>query len=217
MKITKAVFVMMLAGTLFITACSDGKKYDISTKHDKKATPAATSDSEIIQNLQKGGYVVYFRHAQTEADYADQIEAVMGDCATQRSLSEAGWNQAKIIGAAFKKYGIAIDNVYSSQYCRAWQTADLAFGRHEKTADLNFYPAEEYTDEQFAQMRENVMPYLIKIPQEGKNTVIVGHDDVFESASGIYPEPQGVGYILKPNGETFEIVDHLEAEEWGKL
>jgi hypothetical protein len=26
--------------------------------------------------------------------------------------------------------------------------------------------------------------------------VIVGHDDVFEAATGIYPEPQGVAYIL---------------------
>ena len=174
-------------------------------------------ESSIIKSLQEGGYVIYFRHASTEKDYADQVLAQMGNCSTQRSLSEAGWNEAKAIGAAFTQFQIPVEKVYSRQYCRAWQTADLAFGTYEKSAKLNFLPTEEFTDAQMQKMKENVRPFLTKIPEPGKNLVIVGHDDVFESATGIYPEPQGVGYILKPSGDTFEIVDHVLPNAWSEF
>jgi phosphohistidine phosphatase SixA len=143
---------------------------------------------QLVDALKKGGYIIYFRHAQTEKDYADQIEAKMGDCSTQRMLSEAGWKQAREIGIAFEKMGIPVGKVYSSEYCRAWQTADLAFGQYQKNIGLNFAPAEEYTEAQIKQMREGVMPLLTDIPPKGTNTIIVGHDDVFEAATGIYPE-----------------------------
>jgi phosphohistidine phosphatase SixA len=176
------------------------------------------SGAALVKALQQGGYIIYFRHAQTEKDYADQISAKMGDCSTQRMLSETGWQQAKSIGQGFRNLKIPVGEVYSSEYCRAWQTADLAFGRHQKTAALNFAPAEEYTEAQVKQMRDAVMPMLTRVPAAGANTVIVGHDDVFESATGIYPEPQGVAYILKPDGRGgFEILANITAEEWMNL
>jgi hypothetical protein len=79
-------------------------------------------------------------------------------------------------------------------------------------------PFEDYTDAQVEEMKKNVMPLLIKVPISGKNTVIVGHDDIFEAATGIYPDPQGIAYILKPNGKGgFEIVANLLPDEWMKL
>ncbi|XPM55999.2 MAG: histidine phosphatase family protein [Leptolyngbya sp. IPPAS B-1204] len=174
--------------------------------------------ADLVNALRQGGYVIYFRHAQTEKDYADQVSATMGDCSTQRMLSEVGWQQARTIGKAFQNLQIPVGQVYSSEYCRAWQTADLAFGRYEKRAALNFPPAEEYTEEQVQQMRAAVMPMLTALPASGTNTVIVGHDDVFEAATGIYPEPQGVAYVVKPNGQGgFELVANLLPEEWAQL
>lgn len=182
---------------------------------DTPAFQDRLSGAELVKELQKGGYVIYFRHAQTEKDYADQVSAKMGDCSTQRMLSEAGWQQAKKIGQGFQNLKIPVGDVYSSEYCRAWQTADIAFGRYQKTPALNFAPAEEYTEVQTKQMRDAVMPLLSKVPAAGINTVIVGHDDVFDSATGIYPEPQGVAYILKPDGQgNFEIIANMQAEEW---
>jgi phosphohistidine phosphatase SixA len=175
------------------------------------------SGAALVNALKKGGYIIYFRHAQTEKDYADQINAQIGDCSTQRMLSAAGWEQARSIGAAFTALAIPVGQVYSSEYCRAWQTADLAFGRHEADARLNFLPFEEYTDAQVAQMRTNVMPLLTAAPESGKNTVIVGHDDILEAAIGIYPEPQGIAYILKANGQNLEVIANVEAQEWATL
>ncbi|HEY9887979.1 MAG TPA: histidine phosphatase family protein [Candidatus Obscuribacterales bacterium] len=170
--------------------------------------------------LQQGGYVIYFRHAQTEQDYADQADPNidLNDCSTQRALSEYGWRQARVIGEAFEDLAIPVGKVYASQYCRAWQTAAIAFGNYEKSPALNFYPAEEYTDEQFAQMRAAVMPFLTAVPPRGLNTVIVGHDDVFEAATGIYPEPQGVAYVVQPDGNGgFELIANLTPLDWALI
>lgn len=175
------------------------------------ALPAASQQSPeaLIEALQAGGHVVYIRHAMTETDYADRVDAVIGDCSTQRMLSETGWKQARAIGAAFERLSIPVGEVLSSQYCRAWQTADLAFGRYEAHADLNFEPAEEYTPEQIDRMRARVTPYLAQSPQAGTNAVIVAHDDPFEAATGIYPEPMGVTFVLRPDGEGFEILGSI--------
>ncbi|MEM8739727.1 MAG: histidine phosphatase family protein [Planctomycetota bacterium] len=172
----------------------------------------------LLEQIRAGGHVIYFRHAQTEKDYADQVTADPNDGSTQRVLSETGWHQAKSIGAAFRDLNIPVGVVYSSEYFRAWQTADLAFGRYEKQPDLNFLPHEDYTAEQVEEMKRRMMPFLTAAPEAEKNTVIVGHDDPFEAATGIYPEPQGVAYVLKPDGDSgFSVVGRVGPEEWADM
>lgn len=184
----------------------------------KPAFQNKLSGAELVKALRSGGYIIFFRHVKTETDYADQVFARMGYCSTQRVLGEEGWQQARAIGKAFQALKIPVGKVYASEFCRAWQTADLAFGRYEKVAGLNFAPAEEYTDAQVKQMRDGIMPLLSAVPTRGTNTVIVGHDDVFEAATGIYPEPQGVAYIIKPDEKgKFELIANVMADEWEKL
>lgn len=177
------------------------------------------SNTKLLSALRAGGYVVFIRHGETEKDYADQAQKTMrvNDCSTQRTLSEKGWYQSKTIGAAFNMGRIPVGRVISSQYCRAWQTADLAFGRFTKDARLNFAPAEDYTDAQVASMKAGIMPYLVTKPAVGTNTVVVGHDDVFESATGVYPAPQGISYVVKPKGNGFELIAKLSPADWAKL
>jgi phosphohistidine phosphatase SixA len=176
------------------------------------------SGAQLVTALRKGGYVIFLRHTKTEVDYADQVFARMGYCATQRVLGEAGWRQAREIGRAFQQLKIPVGLVYSSEYCRAWQTADLAFGRYKKMPGLNFAPAEEYTDAQVAQMREGILPFLTTPPAAGTNTILVGHDDVFEAATEIYPEPQGVAFVVQPDGAgKFEVIARIPPDQWLQL
>lgn len=168
----------------------------------------------LVHALQQGGLVLYIRHAATEKDYADQLTADPLSCATQRVLSERGWHQAKDLGQAIADLGIPVGEVASSQYCRAWQTADLAFGRYAKNAALNFEAAEEYTPDQIADMRQRVLPILMAPVSQGENRVVVGHDDPFEAVTGIYPEPQGVAFILRPTAEGVEVLGSIAPDKW---
>lgn len=158
---------------------------------------------------------MYFRHASTEKDYADQVNANVNDGSTQRVLSEKGWHEAVHIGNAIRFYNIPVGKVISSEYFRAWQTAWLAFGEYEKNADLNFLPFADFTDQQMAKMKKLVVPFLSTKPDQGKNTIIVAHDDPFEASTGIYPEPQGVCFILEPKGNgKFEILGQIAPGDW---
>lgn len=180
--------------------------------------PSTVSAEALVESARAGGLVIYVRHATTERDYADQVTAVIGDCSTQRTLSEAGWAEARAIGAAFARLEIPVADVISSDYCRAWQTADLAFGRYRKEAALNFQKAEDYTDEQIATMRDALAPWLATRPSPGSNTVVVGHDDPFEAATGIYPEPMGVAYFVRPDSAGgFEILGAIDPSTWASL
>ena len=173
---------------------------------------------ELIEMLQKGGLVVYIRHASTESDYADQVTADPNDGSTQRVLSEKGWNEAILIGNAFRFYNIPVGNVVTSQYFRAWQTAYLAFGKYKKKERLNFLPYEDYTSEQIERMKRRTMSFVSRQVRSGVNRVIVAHDDPFEAVAGIYPEPQGVAYVLKPkSGAGFEVLGHIPPDGWSML
>lgn len=178
------------------------------------------TETQLKTELLKGGHIIYFRHTQTDTDYADQADPkfVLGDCATQRKLSVKGISDAKYIGEAFALQGIPVGDVIASEYCRAWQGADLAFGRHVKDKRLNFLPFEDYTKAQVEEMKTTVMPLLTTAPQKGKNTIIFGHDDIFEAATGIYVAPQGTAYVLTPDGTgNFVIKAKVNLSRWGKL
>jgi hypothetical protein len=67
-------------------------------------------------------------------------------------------------------------------------------------------------------MRARMTPHLAAKPRDGVNTVLVGHDDPFEAATGIYPAPMGVAFVVRPDGPGgFTIVAGIVAEEWAEL
>ena len=55
----------------------------------------------------------------------DPDEFSIDDCSTQRNLSDEGRDQARRIGDRFRAHGIAVSQVYSSQWCRCRETAKL--------------------------------------------------------------------------------------------
>ena len=168
-----------------------------------------------LKKMQEGGLVLYFRHASTEKDYADQVDADVNDGSTQRVLSEKGWHEAVDIGRAMRYHKIPVSKVLSSEYFRAWQTAWLAFEKYEKKSEFNFLPHEDYTKEQMVEMKKEGAPIPFKKHDLGGSVVIVAHDDPFEATTGIYPEPMGVCYDVKPLGDAkFEILGFIPPSAW---
>jgi hypothetical protein len=86
---------------------------------------------DLIAALRQGGYVIYFRHAETDQSQTDASPLNFQDCSTQRNLNEQGRAEARAIGVAFLTLGIPIDRVLTSKYCRTRETTLLAFGKQE--------------------------------------------------------------------------------------
>jgi broad specificity phosphatase PhoE len=85
------------------------------------------ADEGVWEALRAGGCALLMRHAQTVPGIGDPPGFRLGDCATQRNLSEAGRAQARRLGERLRARGLRIDEVRSSQWCRCLETARLAF------------------------------------------------------------------------------------------
>ena len=133
-----------------------------------KSAPLAAE--ALIQALQQGGFVIYFRHAATDVTQTDSSTANFQDCSTQRNLNPQGRADALAIGEAILTLGIPIGQVHSSAYCRARDTAMLAFGQAEITQDLTGFPTDQ-TEQRIAALRE----MLSTPPIPGTNTILVAH------------------------------------------
>ncbi len=182
------------------------------------AQPQITSDRLLAKALQQGGYVIYFRHFQTSADYNDQHTLTLGQCATQRQLVAKGAAQAIEVREAFVKAKIPVGAVLSSPFCRAWQSADLAFGRHIVVDGLKLPPSKIYTDADKQTMKTALLPLVSTPPEQGKNTIIVSHDDNIPTIGAPDVKSQGNAVIFKPLGNgKFEVVAELKVARWAKL
>src|SRR5438552_2619973 len=100
----------------------------VSAMSVRAQTEPATAGPSLAA-LRQGGYVIFFRHALE--DGIDQAPVDLNDCATQQFLTDQGRAQARSIGLEFRSLGIPVGEFANSFYCRAQDTAMLAFGASE--------------------------------------------------------------------------------------
>ncbi len=238
------------AALLLMAACSSGSVSDDSSKEQLPADRSGVEAYEqndttlsgeknnedfvnkvegkdLVSALRDGGHVIYIRHTKTVKDWGDQVSPALNlaNCNTQRRLSTEGKADAKVIGEGIKAAGIPVGDVISSDYCRAYNTADLAFGTYSKNSKLNFLTCVECTPEDYKEYAARVAPLMSAVPETGKNTFLVGHDDPFQGVTmpvvptnGIYPAPMGVAYVAKPLGDgKFELVAKILPNQWEAL
>lgn len=171
------------------------------------------SGSVLQDALKSGGYIIYLRHTKTNMELADKSLVVIGDCTTQRPLSEDGRKQAARIGEHFTKADIKVSQVFSSPYCRAMDTAALAFPTTaRKSADALYYSLNLPKD-RAAQAAAELKKLLATKPAPGTNIVLVGHTSNLKDAAGIWPKKEGSAVVFRPDGQSFEVVGVLEAAE----
>ena len=141
---------------------------------------AAPATEALWSQLKKGGQIVLMRHAVTTPGVGDPPGFRLDDCVTQRNLTDAGREEAKRVGAAFRLRGIAVERVLTSPWCRCIETANLAFGKAEiSTALSNLFTHPENRDRQVREMRE-----LVDIPRAG-NRVWVSHGATIAALTGV--------------------------------
>jgi broad specificity phosphatase PhoE len=92
--------------------------------------PTAEGDAAFWNLAREGGCVLLMRHAATEPGIGDPPNFRLGDCRTQRNLSDAGRADATRVGLRFRAEGVGLSAVYSSAWCRCTDTARLAFDPH---------------------------------------------------------------------------------------
>ena len=75
-------------------------------------------ERRLLEDFKTGNHIALMRHALAPGT-GDPENFMLGDCTTQRNLSQAGRDQAKRIGDRFKQAGITVADVYTSEWCSA--------------------------------------------------------------------------------------------------
>lgn len=135
----------------------------------------------LWQRLRGGGLVLLIRHAATDPGIGDPPGFRLGECATQRNLSEAGRLDARALGAAVRRHGVRIGPVWSSRWCRCLDTARLAFGRVEPLPllDSTFQVEEAAVRARLSELRTRLAGLRVT-----DNLVLVTHDVNIRAMAG---------------------------------
>jgi phosphohistidine phosphatase SixA len=151
------------------------------------------------------GTIVLFRHANAPG-VGDPPNFKLGDCSTQRNLDEAGREQARRIGAAFRARKVDVRAVWSSQWCRARDTADLAFpGRRKDLPAFNSFFNDEprLREEQTKGARDSLRAW------RGPGVLVVFSHQVNITALTGAGMASGEGVIVRAAGEKIEVLGRI--------
>jgi phosphohistidine phosphatase SixA len=150
------------------------------------------------------GTVVLFRHA-TAPGGGDPPGFKLNDCRTQRNLDETGRTQARRMGQAFRERGVKVGAVRPSQWCRARDTADLAFPgqRQDEPVFNSFFASREAEPAQTAAAQR-----LLSRWQGPGVMVVVTHQVNITALTGVAPV-SGEGIVVKPSAQGLQVLGRV--------
>jgi phosphohistidine phosphatase SixA len=173
------------------------------------ALPAWAADGDAQTLLREGGVVVALRHALAPGTF-DPPGFKLGDCSTQRNLSDEGCAQARRIGEGFKARSLQPARVRASPWCRCVDTATLAFGTAQAWAALGS-PRGTTETTNAASLRELRQAVAAASMQRGRFEVWVTHMFVLADLAGT-STASGEGLVLKVDAAgALQVVARLPA------
>lgn len=172
--------------------------------------PAATAGSEqaLWDALRSGGHVALLRHALAPGT-GDPPEFTLGDCSTQRNLSDTGRAQARRIGERFRANGIDSAPVLTSQWCRCRETAELlGLGQVTDLPILNsFFQRPGQRQPQTAALRD-----WLGEQDLGPVHVLVTHQVNITALTGVYPSSGELVVVRSLNSGDVQVIGSIETD-----
>lgn len=160
----------------------------------------ATQASETLYAaIREGRAIAIMRHAIAPGG-GDPSAFKLGDCSTQRNLSQEGRNQAKRIGEAFKANSITEPEIISSQWCRCVDTANLlGLGTIAELPALNsFFEARQLGPGQTEELRK----YLTQ-RTSNKPLILVTHQVNITGLTGKFASSgEAIVFTIDAQGEV---------------
>jgi phosphohistidine phosphatase SixA len=187
-----------LLALALLPSCGEGERSD-------EAGPSA-QDAALAEALKRGGVALVMRHAITES--TTDREETIGDCTTQRNLSEEGREQARRVGRDVEALGVPVDEVLASPMCRTTETAELAFGDAEASMAL-LSAGEDATpadDRRIARLKR------MATAPDGSAKVLVTHTGNIGGAFGEIVQEGDI--VVVRDGDVLGVVG---ADDWERL
>jgi len=169
---------------------------------------AAGDETALWEALRSGNHLALLRHAVAPGT-GDPPDFQIGNCTTQRNLSDAGRAQAERIGARFRANAIERAQVLSSQWCRCVETAKLLdLGPVRELALLNsFFRSYERREPQTRQLRQWVSERDLSQP-----LVLVTHQVNITALTDVYPQSGELVIIRRDEAGELSVVGTIRTD-----
>ncbi|MBE0508749.1 MAG: histidine phosphatase family protein [Marinospirillum sp.] len=173
---------------------------------------------ELLEQVRQGGYVLYIRHGKTDSSIPDQVPVDLDNCASQRPLTEAGYQQMVSVGENIRALGLPVGEIFVSPFCRTRASADAAFGENTwQLENLLMYTAAMTRAEKDPVVARTRALVSLPVLTPGKNRVLLAHGPNLAEIMSYFP-PEGTLVIIKPMGDAgFEYQASIRPENWVDL
>ncbi len=177
-------------------------------------------NSSLLDLLRGGGFILYAKHGEATVG-EDQPNLNFLYCFTQRNLSEMGRRQAVYYGQILRNLQIPISSIQTSPFCRAIQTAQLAFGSMDIQIDPFWFEVYRLSGNLPSTEQKRILDNLkLKLeinPPLGSNRVIISHS--FPEGIGLGQVPDMGTVIIRPlgQGNGYEIIGKLSLADLANL
>ena len=140
-----------------------------------------------IKNL--NSKVFFMRHALAPG-FGDPENFNLDDCSTQRNLSNDGIDQARKISNEFNKYDVKFTKVYSSYWCRCYETVkSMGLKNYQLHSGLNsFY--QNYVKKK--EVIKDLRHLISSLDKKQGPYLFVTHYVVIGSYTKIFPDSGGI-------------------------
>lgn len=165
----------------------------------------AQASEPLWAALRSGEAIALLRHA-TAPGTGDPPGFKLGDCSTQRNLSEEGRVQSRAIGDLFRANGISSAAVYSSQWCRCLDTARLlGIGEVVPLELLNSF----FGDSSAAEERTAALLAWLREQRFGGPAVLVTHQVNITGLIGEVPDRGEMIVARIHEADPVQIIGHV--------
>ena len=144
---------------------------------------------KIDEIINLNSKVFFMRHALAPG-FGDPENFKLDDCSTQRNLSNDGIDQARKISNEFTKYDVKFTKVYSSYWCRCYETVkSMGLKNYQLHSGLNSFYQNHVSKKEVMKDLNNLISSLDK--KQGPY-LFVTHYVVIGSYTKIFPDSGGI-------------------------
>lgn len=180
----------------------------VSAAAELRSAELRDGEALLWQALASGEAVALMRHALAPGT-GDPPQFDIRDCKTQRNLSAAGRAQALATGHLMRKMGVSNARVYTSQWCRCRETAELlGFGEPRELPALNsLYTRSENRDRQ----SRDIKGFFATLEKQRPPHILVSHQVTIRAFTGD-GLPSGGLILVKPQADgSLSVLGRIKA------
>jgi len=169
---------------------------------------AGTTQEWLWEALRSKNHFALIRHALAPGT-GDPPEFTLGRRYTQRNLSEKGRKQAKRIGDIFRAHGINKAQVFSSEWYRCRDTAELL-----DLGPVNSLPALNSFFRNYEQKESRIESLKLWLSQREIHMplILVTHQVNITSLTGVYPSSGEIVVVKKDAQMELKVLGSIKTD-----